>query len=290
MFGRLTLLGFIAAGLAVSCVVSDGFGQNKASGADKSLTQSSPMPVVNLPADSPESLQRKIREIQSWTPTQKDRLDFALKDVTRIVRFSDLGFGPKMEVAMPPQPSRNWPVANSVRLRLGREITAVVTRFKIDTLPIPRVRGEGFLGLMGVHGDTLTGRDVELQRTMASSGRVELQFIQNVLFGATACCNLPQNFALSRYGKSNDTLTMIFTFDPSTTKFMISIIGPTAGRTFPGFSYGLFRTERGEFHRDLQDFPYMYQNPDSDYVNLYVGSRFRGRKSQLEPVLRVSLF
>jgi len=291
MFGRFKQIGFIAAvSMAVSVLVSIGFSQSGTSGSTGALSQQSPMAVINIPVDSPESLQRKNREILSWTPKQADRLAYALKDVKRIIRFGDLGFGDRMEVTMPGEPSRDWPIASAVRVHLGREKTAIVTRFKIDTLPVARVRGEGMLGLMGVHGDSLTGRDIELKRTMASTGRIEFLFIRDILFGATSCCNLPSTFTLDRYGKARDTMTMIFTFDPSTTDYMVSVIGPEAGRTFPGFSYGMFRTERGEFHRELDNYPYVCKDQDSSYVNLYVGSRFRGRKSQQEPILKVNMF
>ncbi len=286
MFGRFTQIGFVVlASLTALVLVSVSFGQGEAPANPQSTVK-----VINVPVDSPESLQRKIREIRSWTPKQVDKLDFALKGVKRIIRFSDLGFGDRMEVTMPSEESKNWPIASAVRVHLGREMTAIVTRFKIDTLPGPRVRGEGVLGLMGVHGDSLNGRDIEIQRTMSSAGRVDFLFIRDILFGATACCNLPSTFALGRYGKASDTMTMIFTFDPSTTDYMVTVIGPLAGRTFPGFSYGMFRTERGEYHRELENYPYLCKDQDSSYVNLYVGSRFRGRKSQQEPILKVNMF
>lgn len=246
--------------------------------------------VVDLPRDTPQALSRKTKEIISWTPKQSEKLNFALKGVTRIVRFADLGLGDQIDVTLPRTPSRAWPVAHSLRLVLGREKTAVVTRFKIDTLPGPRVRGEGLLGLMGIHGDTIFGRDVELPRTAAGVGRFELLFLLNRLFFQLACCDLPPTIAMSSYGNVKDTLTLIFAFDPSLANYTISVMGRESGRTYPGFYYHQFRTERGVFHQNLTTFPYVCANRDSSFVDLFVGSRFRGRKSQTEPVLTVKMF
>jgi len=245
--------------------------------------------VVDLPVDSPAELTRKKQEIISWTPQQADRINFALEGVTRIVRFADLGFGDEAEFALPRQGSAGWPVMNSVRLNLGRERTALVVRFHIDTLPGPRARGEGMLGLVGIHCDTLFGRDVELPRTAASTGRFEVLFLAEQLFARLSYIGVP-TFALGRYGTIRDTMTLIFSFNPSRVNYLISLIGPGAGRPFPGHRYDRFRTERGEYHRELNEFPYVYETADSSYVNLFVGSRWRGRKSQLEPVLRVKMF
>ncbi|MEW5796664.1 MAG: hypothetical protein AB1772_09945 [Candidatus Zixiibacteriota bacterium] len=246
--------------------------------------------VVDLPPDGTESLRRKRAEILSWTPKQADKIDFALKGVRRIVRLADLGLGDTVSFAAPRMPSSGWPIAHSVRLNLGREITALVTRFKLDTLPGPRVRGEGYLSLVGLHCDTTYGEYIELPRTGSGPGRFELVFLSNHLFVQLNCCGLPPTIGMARYGDVSDTLTLIYTFDPSRAGYSITLIGPEHGRTYPGFDYGLFRTERGEFHRDLQEFPYLCRARDSSYVNLVIGSRFRGRKSQLEPVLSVKMF
>jgi len=245
--------------------------------------------VVDLPADSPAELARKKQEIISWTPQQADRINYALEGVTRVVRFADLGLGDEAEFALPRQGSAGWPIVNSLRLKLGREKTALVVRFHIDTLPGPRVRGEGMLGLIGIHCDTLFGRDIELPRTAASTGRFEVLFLAEQLFAQLSYIGIP-TFALGRYGTIRDTMTLIFTFSPSRANYLISLIGPDAGRPFPGHQYDQFRTERGEFHRELKDFPYVYVAADSSYVNLFIGSRWRGRKSQLEPVLRLKMF
>lgn len=246
--------------------------------------------VVDLPKDTPAALQLKKKEVISWTPKQTEKVDFALKGVTRIIRFPELGLGDQLDVTLPRTPTRDWPVAHSLRLILGREKTAVVTRFILDTLPGPRTRGEGFLGLMGLHGDTIFGRDVELPRTTAATGRFELLYLQNYLYFQLACCDLPPTIGLGTYGKYKDTLTLIFAFDPSLANYTISVFGREAGRTYPGFYYHQFRTERGVFHQDLTTFPYVCLNRDSSYVDMFVGSRFRGRKSQAEPVLTAKMF
>jgi hypothetical protein len=290
MFRRFIIsVAVMVTGVTISLFVSTGYGQSGAPGS--AIQQPRPFKaVVDLPKDSPEALQRKTREIMSWTPTQSKRLEFALKGVTRIVMFSDLGLGDRMDLVMPGTPSKDWPIGTALKLRLGREKTAVVVRIKIDTVPAPRVQGEGFLSIMGIMADTTTGRDIELQRTMGSTGRLDFFFKYDRITGASACCDLPTQFGLARYGNVNDTLTAILTFDPAITTYLVSIIGPIEGRTFPGFSYSVFRTERGEFHRELNDYPYTFRTDDSSSVNLYLGSRFRGRKSQLEPVLKAVLF
>ena len=246
--------------------------------------------VIDLPEDTQESFQEKAREIMEWTPDQVSVIAYALRGVTRIVRFSDLGLGNELAQTMPRSFTTGWPVVQSVRLHLGGIKTAVVTRVSIDTLPGPRARGEGVTSLMGIHGDTLFGRDVVLPLTQAGTGRFELLFLKDNLFAQTSCCDIPPTFLLDRYGKIGDTLTLIFTFDPALKGYEISVIGQSAGRTYPGFVYDRFRTERGEYHRDMNEYPFKFQSQDPAYVNLFVGSCSRGRKSVLEPVLKVTLF
>jgi hypothetical protein len=289
MFGRFKSV--LLAGVMTLFAVVAGNGQQPGQDNTAVLKPQPTTPgTITLPADTPASLHRKIKEIESWTPKQVDRLNFALQDVTRIVRFTELGLGDRMEAALPRQSSTEWSGVNSVRLHLGKEKTAVVARFRVDTLAGPRVQGEGTLSVMGIHGDTLTGPNVKLERTMSSTGRLDLLFPSGYLFAQLACCGIPPTFAMDRYGSFGDTVTLIFTFDPSETTYKVSLIGREAGRTFPGFSYGMFRTERGEFHRDLTEYPYLCNNRDSNYVNLYFGGAFRGRKSLLEPILKVDIF
>jgi hypothetical protein len=285
------LLATVLAGLMILFLSVAGSGQPADESQSANLKAQPTMPpAIELPAGSPERLKGEIARVASWTPKQVDRIDFALKGVTRIVHFAELGLGERLEAVMPRQATADWPTANSVRLALGKEKTAVVARFRMDTLAGPRVAGEGQLGVMGIHGDTVVGPDVKLARTMASAGRFELVYPSGFLFAQLACCDIPPTFGLDRYGRFGDTITLIFTFDPSLGTYTVSLIGREAGRTFPGFSYTTFRTERGEFHRDLKDYPYFCEKFDPAYVNLYFGSTFRGRKSQLEPVIKVDIF
>ncbi|MCX6835257.1 MAG: hypothetical protein NTW07_09035, partial [candidate division Zixibacteria bacterium] len=160
----------------------------------------------------------------------------------------------------------------------------------LDTLAGPRARGEGRLAMMGIHGDTLFGHDVRLPRTESATGRFELLFLSDRLFAQTSCCDIPPTILLERYGKIGDTLTLMFVFYPSNATYDVAVIGKDAGRVYPGFLYGRFRTERGEHQRDANEYPYVFKSDDSAHVNLFFGSCSRGLKNQLEPVLRVKMF
>jgi hypothetical protein len=246
--------------------------------------------LVDSPADTPESLRRKIRKVVSWTPKQEELVNSVFKDVGRIVTFADLGLGDQLEFAAPRTGSAEQPSVSSLQLVLGRIKTALVARFVVDTLPGPRVRGEGSVALIGIHGDTLFGHDVVLPRTQSSSGRLEFVYLFESLYLQTCCCGIPGSYGIGRYGSFGDTLTAIFVFIPSIGMYSITLAGQDAWRTFPGYQYTVFRTERGEFHREMEGYPYLLKDRDPAYVNLYFGRGWRGRKSCHEPVLTVRMF
>lgn len=244
---------------------------------------------IALPPDSPEEFQRKVSEIYSWVPEQSDRLEYPLRDVTRIIMFSELGLGEQLEATLP-HTSQAWPVGASLRLKLDDDKTAVAMRFHIDTLPGPRVRGEGLLGVFAVHSDTVFGHQVELPRTVTGTGRLDVLYRFERLMAQNNCCEMPPTFQLGSFGTMRDTLILILTFDRTRAKYLTTIIGPLNGRSYPGRSYCQFRTERGEYHKDQDEYPYVYQCADPGYVNLFLGSRWRGKKTSLEPVLTARIF
>jgi hypothetical protein len=82
----------------------------------------------------------------------------------------------------------------------------------------------------------------------------------------------------------------MFVFNPANATYDVAVIGREAGRFYPGFLYNRFRTERGEYQRDANEFPYVVKSDDSAHVSLFFGSCSRGLKNQLEPVLRVKMF
>jgi len=288
----LVLVAFFA-GCGEKVQQSEGIRQTD-SLADTAAVQTDTTPVfqalVDLPEDTPETFKRKAREIMEWTPGAIGPIVDALRGVTRIVRFADLGFGKELEMTMPRAYEPGWPPVQSVRLNLGRAKTAVVARVYLDTLAGPRARGEGTLAMMGIHGDTLFGRDVPLPRTEAGTGRFELLFLSEKLFAQTSCCGIPPTILLERYGKIGDTLTLMFVFQPANATYDVAVIGQDAGRVYPAFLYGRFRTERGEHQRDANEYPYVFKSNDSAHVNLFFGSCSRGLKNQFEPVLRVKMF
>lgn len=244
---------------------------------------------ISIPVDSPEELQRDLEEIYGWYPQHASRLDYALRDVSNVVSFSELGFNPPTYIEMPRQRG-DWPVGHSLRLKLDAEMTAFTIRFVIDTLPGPRVKGEGYLGIFSVHCDTVFGLDVELPRTQSNTGRLDIMYKFERLMAQTNCCELPPTFQLGSFGDFGDTITVVLTFDRSRTSYLTTILGPNNGRSYPGRNYCKFRTERGEYHKDQETFPYVYQCDDPQYVKLFFGSRWRGRKTSQEPVLTTRLF
>jgi hypothetical protein len=244
---------------------------------------------VVIPVDSPEELKRDLEEIYSWYPDQASRLDYALRGVSNVVSFSDLGLGSPAKIEMP-RVRGDWPVGHSLRLKLDAEMTALTIRFVIDSLPGPRVSGEGYLGIFSIHCDTLFGRDVELPRTQSNTGRLDIMYKFERLMSQINCCDLPPTAQFGSFGNFGDTVSVILTFDRNLTKYLTTIIGPYNGRSYPGRNYCQFRTERGEYHKDQDEFPYVYQCDDPEYVKLFFGSRWRGRKSSQEPILTTSLF
>ena len=163
-------------------------------------------------------------------------------------------------------------------------------RFELDSLPGERAQGEGILGLFAVHCSDVFGRDVELPRVHGNTGRFELLFLGNHLMAQLACCELPPTFSLGTYGAIKDTLALVVVFDTTRSKYIILLLGPRGGRAYPGYNYSRFRTERGEYHRDQEEYPYFCRGSELDYVNLFIGNCWRGRKSVREPVLRVRIF
>ena len=95
---------------------------------------------------------------------------------------------------------------------------------------------------------------------------------------------------LDGFGDIGDTLAMIITFDRTRGQYLTALVGPKHGRSYAGRSYVKFRTERGEFHKDMTEYPYMYETTDPGWVNLFLGSRWRGRKMSTEPILTARIF
>jgi hypothetical protein len=247
--------------------------------------------VMSQPPDSPAELQRKIRRIHDWYPMHREKLDWMLKGITKVSYFSDLGLGDQTEIALPAEGKAGWPIGHSVQLELAGEKTALVIRFQVDTLPGPRVAGEGVLGVVALHCSETFGRDVVLEREQSGTGRFDLQVLRDDLVTADlACCDIPPTFLLRNYGDAGDTLAVMLVFEKKRQKYSIHVIGPGMTKTFPGMGYKLFRTERGEFHKDETDYPYMCRDLDPDYVRLFIGSRWRGRRSVREPILKATLF
>jgi len=245
--------------------------------------------IVTPPPERATTLLLKRQEIYDWVPGQMDRLTYALKDVTKIVMLPDLGLGNQLDVALPRR-SEGWPVGHSVRLKLDAYRTALALRFVVDTLPGDRVRGEGVLGIFAVHiGDSL-GRDVDVARTQSGTGRLDLVFRFNRVAAQLNCCDLPPTFMLDGFGDIGDTLCVIITFDRTNGQYLTTLVGPKHGRSYAGRSYVRFRTERGEFHKDMNEYPYFYETTDPGWVNLFLGSRWRGKKMSTEPILTARIF
>jgi hypothetical protein len=245
--------------------------------------------IFNFDLDSPSELAGDRREIYAWFPQHSDRLDFALKDVTHITFLQDLGLE-ELNVGAPGRYLGGSTFGYSVRMNLPGEKTALAFRFVADTLPGLRAQGEGLLGLFGVHVSDLLGPQVEIDRLLASTGRLSLLFIKNYLMGAMSCCELPPIFQMGLYGDLGDTVAVVVTFNRAAGKHIILVMGPNGSRAYAGHDYGAFRTERGEFHRDLSEFPYYYQSSDLTHVNLLLGFGWRGRRNVIEPILTARMF
>ncbi len=245
--------------------------------------------IVSFPPERAETLMLLRQEIFDWIPSMVDRLSYALEDVTKIVMLSDLGLGDQIDVTLP-RISEGWPVGQSVRLKLDANRTALALRFVIDTLPGPRTRGEGVLGIFAVHtGDSL-GRDIDIARTQSGTGRLDMLFSYERVVAQLNCCDLPPTLILNGFGDLGDTLCVIVTFDRTNGQYLTTFVGPRHGRSYAGRSYVKFRTERGEFHKDVDEYPYMYETTDPGWVNLFIGSRWRGKKTCTEPILTARIF
>ena len=245
--------------------------------------------VFELDLDSPSELTRDRRQIYAWFPQHSDRIDFALKDVTHITFLKDLGLE-ELNAGAPGRYLGGSTFGYSVRMNLPAEKTALAFRFVADTLPGRRAQGEGLLGLFGVHVTDRLGPQVEIDRLLASTGRLSLVYIQNHLMGTMSCCELPPIFQMELYGDLGDTVAVVVTFNRAAGKHIILVMGPNGARAYAGNYYGAFRTERGEFHRDLNEFPYYYQSGDLTHVNLLLGFGWRGRRNVIEPILTARMF
>lgn len=247
---------------------------------------------VSEPApDSPEELRRKMRQVHDWYPMHKRRLDWALEDVDKISFFPDLGLGDEIQVALTARGGGGFPVGHAVRMKLAGKKTALVIRFLVDTLPGPRVQGEGVLGLLALHCSETLGRDLLFDREQSGTGRLDLEIYRdNIVSLDLACCGIPPAFTVDSFGDPGDTLTVMMVFEKRRQKYVVHILGPSLMKSIPGMGYKTFRTERGEFHKDMTEYPYMCTDNDPDYIGLFVGSQWRGRKSVREPVIRARIF
>ncbi len=246
--------------------------------------------IITPSPDSPDELQRKIQKIYGWYPMHKERLDWMLKDVDKVTFYSDLGLGDRTEIVMPARPTTGWPVGHSIKLGLAGEKTALAIRLQVDTLAGPRAMGEGVLGLFALHCSETLGRDVTLEREQSGTGRLDLQMLRDLVVVDLACCDIPPTFLLRGYGDFVDTLTFLVVFEKQRQRYSIHFLGPLMVKSYPGLGYKMFRTERGEFHKEETAYPYICRNDDPDYINLLIGSRWRGRKSISEPILKATLF
>ncbi|MCD6249673.1 MAG: hypothetical protein J7J98_04995 [candidate division Zixibacteria bacterium] len=245
--------------------------------------------IVTPSSEKAANLLLKRQEIFSWAYKQVDRLENALKDVTKIIMFSNLGLGDQLYVTLPRR-SEGWPVGNSIRLKLNAHRTALALRFVVDTLPGDRVWGEGILGIFAVHCSDNLGRNIDIGRTQSNTGRLDLVFRFEQIATQLNCCDLPPTFMLDGFGDIGDTLSMIITFDRTLGQYMTTLVGPKHGRSYGARSYVNFRTERGEFHKDMKEYPYFYETSDPGWVNLFLGSHWRGKKMSTEPILTARIF
>jgi hypothetical protein len=245
--------------------------------------------IVKPEPEAATTLMFKRQEIRMWAPKQIERIDYALRDVTRIIMYSELGLGDQLDVELAPN-SEALAVGQSIRLRLDADRTTLALRFVVDTLPGGRVRGEGTLGIFAIHADDNLGRDVDVNRTQTGTGRMDMQYKYDQVVGRLSCCDLPPTFMLNGFANIGDTLALLVTFDRNLGQYLTTLVGPKHGRSFGGRSYVRFRTERGEFHKDMLEYPYVYETTDPGWVNLFLGSRWRGRKTSMEPILTARIF
>jgi hypothetical protein len=246
---------------------------------------------MEIEPDSPAELRRKLQQIYDWYPMHEERLDWALKDVDKVSFFSDLGLGDEIAVALTARGGGGFPVGHAVRMKLAGQRTALVIRFLVDTLPGPRVSGEGELGLLALHCSEALGRDLVFEREQSGTGRIDLQIYRdNIISLDLACCGIPPGFTVESFGGFEDTLAAMLVFEKRRQRYVIHVLGPDLIKSVPGLGYEMFRTERGEFHKDMTEYPYVCDDNSPDYIGLFVGSQWRGRKSVREPVIRVRIF
>jgi|GEM_PF-3161580 len=240
--------------------------------------------------DSPGEFQRKRELLLATVPSQRSRIEFVLKDVSKIILFEELGLGERIELVSPASYTRGWPSGISCNRRWGNEKATLAVRFVIDTLPGPRLAGMSRLTLLGPHCADEYGPDITFPGLYAGQGAVTLFFQNNMPYVEVACCDQGPQMALSGFGAFGDTLMALYTFDPQRLEYGIQLIGPRSSRGFPRFGYVNFRTERGGLHPEVADFPYVCQRTDSSSVDLTVGISRRQRFEQFEPRLRVTIF
>lgn len=245
--------------------------------------------VFEFAKDSREELTDDLRRIYAWYPKYGDKIDFAVKDVTHVTFLEDLKLG-EIACATPESSLGAAMPGHSIRMNLPGEKTAFAFRFVFDTLPRPRVPGEGYLGLFSPHCSDRFGPNVDLERLLASTGRLGMTMVSSHVLGAMSCCEMPPTFRMDLYGDYGDTVAVVVTFNTKVGKHTILVMGPNGSRVYAGHHYGEYRTERGEFHRDLNTPPYYIVSDDFKHVNLLLGFGWRGRKSVSEPVLSAHMF
>lgn len=245
--------------------------------------------IITPPPETAATMMLMRQEIYDWIPSQVDRISYALEDVTKIVLLSDLGLGDQIDVTLP-RTSEGWPVGQSVRLKLNAYRTALALRFVFDTLSDQRVHGEGVLGIFAIHSGDSLGRDIDIARTQSGTGRLDIRFSYERIVAQLNCCDIPPTLLLEGFADLGDTMCVIITFDRTNGQYLTTLIGPRHGRSYAGRSYVKFRTERGEFHKDVHDYPYFFETTDPGWVNLFLGSRWRGRKTSTEPILTAKIF
>lgn len=243
-----------------------------------------------LPPDSPGEFERKRQLLLATIPAQRQRIEFALKDVSRIVLFEELGLGDQMEVVAPTELTEGWPSGIAINRCFGGEITMLALRFVLDTLPEPRLPGIASLYLLGPQCVDQYGPDVMFSGLQSGQGAVTLFFQHRMPYIETDCCEMGPQMALNGYGWFGDTLMALYIFKPERKEYAIQLLGPRSARGFPRYGYVRFRTERGGLHPELNEYPYLCSRADSGSVDLAIGVTRRQRLDQLEPRLRVTIF
>lgn len=237
-----------------------------------------------------DQLAAKRDQLMAVVPSQRARIEYALKDVDRIITFADLGVGERLEIISPATRVEGWPIGRSVKEKLSRGRTAIALRCVLDTLTGPRVAGRGHLAIMGVHcGETAAGQ-VEIPGVYGSNGTLRVSIRENLPFLTPNCCDQPPTIWYNSFADYGDTLLALYVFDPRRTVYTIHLIGPNGSRGLAGFKYCSFRTERGFLHPDAAGQPYDCACADSATISLAIGMVDRENFDQTEPRLRAVLF